>query len=728
MSNYLTQKERVLWVFIYGLAFIILNAFLFGSWVPSLEETGFWFYAGLASLILGRLVSTPFFTPPGDVMSYSVTALFGLISVSRWGDWLEWERALFIGVIVYACAALLCSISSILLRDTNKQWCRQLSETLQFLSMRCGSSGMIFGALIGFALIVFYRTEPSEIIWIGGAWIIIGILNPEDFFHSIGSRIQSIWSNRLLPKAIGRLHAYKDPNIFLVAQEEDQSHIATGTILAIGGENTYGVSISYVGRDSDRYLRVLDLKKILPKASQTKSKGVFRVTESASTNEHSNIVGLVDDDSDINTLIFEVTSDYSIKEGLLVEVNVNNQPVVYQIVNGITRDDIVSQKHTFGYVRASAKKIGAWDNIEQKFTPVSWVPMLNSPVKLLEMSEEKSLPIDAVGYFPGTAMPVSIKDIHSLVTHNTAILGILGVGKTKLSMELIERMIAAKIHVISIDITDEHEIELASFCTDQATVSKEIEELMQIGASGKTASKQNKEEGGSANIFKAKFKEQLSSFIKSDEHYFRVYNPATFSVWKQSGGQYQGAAAMESLTPTGVTQIISEITLELLQAEGRSNGNAKVCLIYEEAHSLVPEWSSAVMEGDKSATNGTARAILQGRKYGMGCLLITQRTANVTKTILNQCNSIFAMRTFDETGKDFLSNYIGRSFANTLPDLKERYAVFFGKASSCENPVLIRLNDQKDFQGRFRAKHPLPEPIETDEYSDLDTLDEEPPF
>jgi len=134
------------------------------------------------------------------------------------------------------------------------------------------------------------------------------------------------------------------------------------------------------------------------------------------------------------------------------------------------------------------------------------------------------------------------------------------------------------------------------------------------------------------------------------------------------------------------------------------------------------------MEGDKSATNGTARAILQGRKYGMGCLLITQRTANVTKTILNQCNSIFAMRTFDETGKDFLSNYIGRSFASTLPDLKERYAVFFGKASSCENPVLIRLNDQDDFQGRFRAKHPLPEPIETDKTSDLDTLDEELPF
>jgi DNA helicase HerA-like ATPase len=53
------------------------------------------------------------------------------------------------------------------------------------------------------------------------------------------------------------------------------------------------------------------------------------------------------------------------------------------------------------------------------------------------------------------------------------------------------------------------------------------------------------------------------------------------------------------------------------------------------------------------ATAATARAILQGRKYGLGCLLVTQRTANVTKTILNQCNTTFAMRMFDDTGKDF---------------------------------------------------------------------------
>ncbi len=108
----------------------------------------------------------------------------------------------------------------------------------------------------------------------------------------------------------------------------------------------------------------------------------------------------------------------------------------------------------------------------------------------------------------------------------------------------------------------------------------------------------------------------------------------------------------------------------------------------EEAHSLVPEWSSTVNEAERSAVNGTARAILQGRKYGLGCLLITQRTANVTKSILNQCNTIVGMRIYDATGMGFLENYIGSAHARLLASLPERHAVVFGRASSCNAPII----------------------------------------
>ena len=121
---------------------------------------------------------------------------------------------------------------------------------------------------------------------------------------------------------------------------------------------------------------------------------------------------------------------------------------------------------------------------------------------------------------------------------------------------------------------------------------------------------------------------------------------------------------------------------------------------------MIPEWNAVASDGDKTATNGTAKAILQGRKFGLGCLVITQRTANVTKTILNQCNTIFGLRVFDATGMEFLKNYIGDDYAGVLSTLEDRHAVVFGRASSCRDPVLTRLNDRADFIGKFREPKP----------------------
>lgn len=185
----------------------------------------------------------------------------------------------------------------------------------------------------------------------------------------------------------------------------------------------------------------------------------------------------------------------------------------------------------------------------------------------------------------------------------------------------------------------------------------------------------------------------------------RIYNPAQFRVTKQVSGWNADNAAFLRLTASEITAIFSDAALLICQELGMTD-QARLCLVYEEAHSLVPEWNSVAAEGDKAATAKSARAILQGRKYGLGCLLITQRTANVTKTILNQCNTIFAMRTFDDTGKEFLGNYIGSDYAAVLPAMQPRHAVVFGKGSSCENPVLIRLNDQAAFRERFRLGNP----------------------
>jgi DNA helicase HerA-like ATPase len=151
------------------------------------------------------------------------------------------------------------------------------------------------------------------------------------------------------------------------------------------------------------------------------------------------------------------------------------------------------------------------------------------------------------------------------------------------------------------------------------------------------------------------------------------------------------------MTQAEKTRVIAEELFRILMRSPIEDvKKAKVLLVFEEAHSLIPEWNSVAAEGDKNATNGTAKVILQGRKYGLGSLVITQRTANVSKSILNQCNTIFALRVFDDTGKGFLENYIGKDYADTLATLDERHAIAIGKGLRLKQPVIIRLNERED--------------------------------
>jgi hypothetical protein len=257
--------------------------------------------------------------------------------------------------------------------------------------------------------------------------------------------------------------------------------------------------------------------------------------------------------------------------------------------------------------------------------------------------------------------------------------------------------------VVCLDLTNQYEDQLADFI-DPAHEQARRDDLVVTGQGG--VAQQNKEQGGSKHAFKRAVFQKMREFMAAgDDHFLWVLNPAQFRVTKQVSGMYAGNADLAHLTAAEITAIFSEAALYVCQEMGMTD-EARLCLVYEEAHSLVPEWNSVASDGDRMATASSARAILQGRKYGLGCLLITQRTANVTKTILNQCNTIFAMRTFDDTGKEFLGNYIGSDYANVLPSLQPRHAVVFGKASSCENPVLVRLNDQADFRAFFRVANP----------------------
>ena len=215
--------------------------------------------------------------------------------------------------------------------------------------------------------------------------------------------------------------------------------------------------------------------------------------------------------------------------------------------------------------------------------------------------------------------------------------------------------------------------------------------------------------GSSGNkvLYKRELKKDLCNFLFEEDDFsskslftgekrVRIYN---IDYHKVSKGIKETGASLTttSLTHSEKTRILAEEIFKIIsKLPLDENQKSKVLLVFEEAHALIPEGVTASNPGDKAASNGTAKIILQSRKYGLGNFIITQRTANVSKSILNQCNTIFAMKVFDETGKKFLENYIGNEYANSLSILEDRHAVVTGKAMNLKQPVIISLNDMNE--------------------------------
>jgi hypothetical protein len=720
------QKQRLIVLVSYVLALFVVNYAAFGQFPTLAGGKSLWFYTALANILLGNLLVTPFYVKPVDVVAYSVAGIVALGSVQMWNAWQALERAVFAIGCGYCIVTLLLAVGTILTKDLSSELARQWHQTCRSLANTLGNQTVLFSIVMLVAIFIFHRSSNRETAVILISWAII-CSRPENLLAKVIGQLRLIWRSGPPIHVFGSVVAYQTPNIVLIRQDRTDA-VAFGTYLLIRdlrAPSKLTMAMDYVGRDEGLLLRALEIsapalaneecEAVLGTVPQNCAATVTfsgdcqaALAQSHLPDQQERFVGIVAPETTLNRLFFEVVRPLDLQEGALIEVAINTRVIAYQIIEGMTREDTVFRKNTFGYVRGEARKIGIWDATQNRFHRAQWLPSPNSPVLLAIQNDPGPLPVEAVGRFPGTSYTARITSISSLVTHNTAILGILGIGKTMLALELVERMIAEGIKVVCLDLTNQYENQLPEFF-DAAALNHERQLLNQTGEAGENNVQQNVEEGGSINEFRDLLREQLQPFITTnDAGFFRIYNPSSFTVWGQDSKQYKGSASMATLTPTEITHAFCDVALSLVQDLGETD-HARVCLVFEEAHSLVPEWSSAVAEGDKSATNGTARAILQGRKFGMGCLLISQRTANVTKTILNQCNTVFAMRTFDDTGRDFLANYIGGEYADILPNLEERHAVFFGKASSCENPIVIRLNDQDQFRAVFRQAHPPPQ-------------------
>lgn len=745
----LTIFQRILAVCIYTAVFLFSCYWFNGQDLSFLTDStnkyNLLFVSGALLLIFGSYIAEPFFTKPVDVITNSTAVILALLSINNPENFVGYQF-----LFVSASSLLILSVFVIFLSYFQKI---EIFQKVFFeILTKAGQSKIVFSFVYICTIFSYFKDAPLEFTFFLTFWI---ILITQFFVESIilwfSKIFDFIFHNKKYSEILGEAIGCENPFLYKVEVDflkHKAKEVKKGELVYLGLENNVGavgiiinekqllnkkwITI-YLLEEKNRPLKISLKTKTFISSTNTifsKDNAVYtfdinsikeneekeKIEKNYLYKNRNNFIGYIKDGSDINKIRFhslvDSTNDkyQSVREGAVIKTKIHDQETLFQIIDGKTNEEPLEKHDVYGFLVGIAQKLGKYNQSKQELETVEWLPNIYSPVFLDEMKSETKNVL-AIGKLPTTDFEIVIKEPDSLVTHNTAILGILGIGKSCLTFELIQKVIAnTDVKVVCIDITNEYKKELTQYL-DQNLIQSDDENIFnnintkfeyihdENGA-------KNYEKSGNENDYKKELEKDLLNFLFAKESIpenetfnadkkIRIYNP---DYHKVSKGEKVGFNVITTeLTQAEKTRRIAEEIFKIVRKLKISEEQkAKVLIVFEEAHSLIPEWNSTVNSGDQSASNGTAKVILQGRKYGLGSFVVTQRTANISKSILNQCNTIFAMRVFDDTGKQFLENYIGSDYSNTLPTLEERHAIVVGKALKLKQPVIVELHDKDD--------------------------------
>jgi DNA helicase HerA-like ATPase len=119
-------------------------------------------------------------------------------------------------------------------------------------------------------------------------------------------------------------------------------------------------------------------------------------------------------------------------------------------------------------------------------------------------------------------------------------------------------------------------------------------------------------------------------------------------------------------------------------------------LVCEEAHRYVPNFGDAQY---KEAQEAIRRIAKEGRKYGIGLMLVSQRPSDVESTVLSQCNSWIIMRLTNANDQEHVSRFLPDSLlglTRIVSSLSRREAIFVGEAAVLPSRIKItELSEEK---------------------------------
>lgn len=155
-----------------------------------------------------------------------------------------------------------------------------------------------------------------------------------------------------------------------------------------------------------------------------------------------------------------------------------------------------------------------------------------------------------------------------------------------------------------------------------------------------------------------------------------------------------------SLLPSEMTHIIASViarmTLESLQRYRKINNGKTLptTIVMEEAHTFIKRYNDDTETYSASSTCARIfeKIAREGRKFGLGLVLSSQRPSELSPTVLSQCNTFLLHRISNDRDQELVHRLVPdnlRGLLRDLPSLPSRNAILLGWAT--ELPILVQM-------------------------------------
>lgn len=628
-----------------GLAFVLALA----TDTPIvIARSGLWFEI-LVWLVLAAFLLEPFFSGAPAAFVNAVSVVFFVLAAGFAGPSLLWSA-----LVSVAGLAILLLIADFVLRDPNAPPdapTQRFAKAARQIGTAAGSWRFSLTIVLLLSLVAFH--PPFT-----GPWIVAGAVV---LYALAVSRLQPHILIALLRGKPSPYEAGLSPVRVLAPSEllvtgVGLDHVQPGDLMTVSGSGRTADAIalapSYAHGTRAFRVFVPDLRRVL----HTSPLQALRLEPHAAADAPSEFhdyraelqgdgveaIGTVSDGTTMLDISVELLPNRTVTLGHLMWTLSAGHRTYWQIIDArVERDSWGGD--TRRTVVGRGTQLGHWDQDRYSFQPNVGSPAHANLVfggQAAGATGQAPAGYHVIGMVPNSQFPVAV-DLHEFSRHHAAILGTTGTGKTHLAFDLAGAMANAGIKVICVDNTGQYAQRFPP--PDHAHVEPAT----------------------------------LQAYLASDSH-LAVYTPDAAEHTIR-----EGKALAEALFSWAKSQPPQE-----------PEALARCVVIFEEAQNFVPE--QFVIADDwnlKQTAQDTSRIIMESRKFGLGFILVSQRTAMVTKSALSQCNTILAFQAVDQTGLDYLEGLCGAALAHGIPTLPVQTAISMGRGMASQRPVIVRVAD-----------------------------------